>query len=264
MKGHQDRHHHFDELDFNAQLNVLADKAADTQHTYHNHYQETPHLPFGGVIYYRDKYGREITNTYQYLQQEHHGGKLRSYNQKKQQWTEGIFDDIDWNNLRITLGTITPVEFTHRVKMMHGWQNTGTQKKMILDSKKDHSSFDEDPETVLLCPLCKEVKDQLHCTRCEHQIMRTVRAQELKTLTKQLRFINTHEGIISIWAKSTNQKNNNITIIATNSIGIQIQQAFTKQQDIGWHNLLRGFISIEWNDVQSKYAHEQGQGNSDH
>jgi hypothetical protein len=103
VKGHQDRHHHFDELDFNAQLNVLADKAADTQHTYHNHYQETPHLPFGGVIYYRDKYGREITNTYQYLQQEHNGGKLRSYNQKKQQWTEGIFDDIDWNNLRITL-----------------------------------------------------------------------------------------------------------------------------------------------------------------
>lgn len=83
VKWHQDRHHKFEDLEFNAQLNILADKAADTQYTHNNPYQETPPLPFGGVIYYRDKNGREITDTYKYLQHEHHGGKLRDYIQKK-------------------------------------------------------------------------------------------------------------------------------------------------------------------------------------
>jgi hypothetical protein len=264
VKWHQDRHHKFEDLEFNAQLNILADKAADTQYTHNNPYQETPPLPFGGVIYYRDKNGREITDTYKYLQHEHHGGKLRDYIQKKHQWNEGIFEDVDWNNLKITLGTITPIELTHRVKkMMHGWQNTGRQKKIILDFKRDHDDFDEeDSATALLCPMCKEVEDQLHYTRCEHKIMKSTRSQELKHLIQKLRSLNTYEGIVSVWAKSTSQSNSDITLIATNSIDVYVQTAFTKQQDIGWHNLLRGFISTEWNTAQSKYIQAQGQGNN--
>jgi hypothetical protein len=49
--------------------------------------------------------------------------------EKKQQWTEGIFDTVvDWDSLEKLLRTLTYVELTQLVKMMHGWQNTGTQK----------------------------------------------------------------------------------------------------------------------------------------
>ena len=129
VKGHQDQHTQFEEIDFNAQLNVLADKAAEDQYTINDHFRETPHLHDGGVIYFRDSRGQEITKTYSFIQQAYHGNKLRDYIQKKQQWTEGTMNTIDWENLEQALHAVTPIELTHRTKMIHSWQNTGTRKK---------------------------------------------------------------------------------------------------------------------------------------
>ena len=95
VKGHQDRHTKFEELECNTQLNVLADKAAEDQYNINDHFRETPHLHDGGVIYFRDSRGREITKPYSFIQQAYHGNKLRDYIQKKQQWTEGRMNTID-------------------------------------------------------------------------------------------------------------------------------------------------------------------------
>ena len=69
--------------------------------------------------------------------------------------------------------------------MIHGWQNTRTQKKIILDSKRDVDIFDPDPEEVQLCPMCKQIEDQLHYTRCTHKLMVTLRrTRTIKAKTK--------------------------------------------------------------------------------
>ena len=258
VKGHQDRHTQFDELDFNAQLNVLADKAAEDQYLTNDHFRETPHLHDGGVIYFRDSRGREITQTYSFLQQAYHGNKLRDYIQKKNQWAEGTMNTIDWDNLEQALHAVTPIELTHRTKMIHGWQNTGTQKKMILDSKRDVDIFDPDPAEVQLCPMCKQIEDQLHYTRCTDKLMITTREQELTRLQQKLRNIHTYGEITSLWSKSANQDPTTITLTATNTIELIIQKAFQDQQEIGWHNLLRGHLSREWNNAQEAYIRQQG------
>jgi hypothetical protein len=88
VKGHQDKQTKFEELEFDAQLNALADTAAEQQYITNDPFRETPHLNHGGVIYYRDSHPREIANTYKFIQQAYHGYKLRAYIQKMQEWTE--------------------------------------------------------------------------------------------------------------------------------------------------------------------------------
>ena len=48
VKGHQDRHTKFSELSFNAQLNILADEAAEKQYHKEDTYNNTAHLHQGG------------------------------------------------------------------------------------------------------------------------------------------------------------------------------------------------------------------------
>ena len=96
--------------------------------------------------------------------------------------------------------------------MMHGWQNTGTQKIVILESKKTHDEWDEDLETVIQCPMCKQPEQQLHYTMCNHETMATMRTTEVHKLKKDLNKIDTYEGIIAIWTKSANQFSQPITI----------------------------------------------------
>ena len=128
-----------------------------------------------------------------------------------------------------------------------------------MDSKRDVDIFDPDPEEVQLCPMCKQIEDQLHYTRCTHkQLMVTLREQELSRLQQKLHNIHTYGKITSIWSKSANQDQTTITLTATNTIELIIQKAFHDQQEIGWHNLLRGYLSSEWNTAQEEYMRQQG------
>jgi hypothetical protein len=128
--------------------------------------------------------------------------------------------------------------------------------------KKDVDIFDPDPEEALLCPMCKQVEDQLHYTRCDHNTMITMRAQEVKSLQQKLQQIHTHGDITSIWAKSANQDQSTITFTANNTIEVAVQAAFQHQQDIGWHNLLRGSIYNDWNKAQMEYMQQPGMDTS--
>ena len=257
VKGHQDRHDEFNNLPFNSQLNILADKSAELQYARNDPYVNTKHLHKEGVIYYRDTNGKEITDTYKYIQHTQHGQGLKEYVQRKQNWQERETNSIDWNNLEGTLNKLTLSTLAQRCKMMHGWQNTGTQKKVILESKKTYDEWDEDVETVIQCPMCKQPEQQLHYTLCSHETMITMRTKEIQKLQKALKKIDTYEGIIAIWTKSANQYPKQITTVQTNNIDKVVQTAIHNQQHIGWHNLLKGFISVNWSKVQQIYINEQ-------
>ena len=47
-----------------------------------------------------------------------------------------------------------------------------------------------------------------------------------------------------------NQYSELITVTSTNSIDEIVHMAFTNQHNIGWHSLLKGFISINWKQAQ--------------
>jgi hypothetical protein len=257
VKGHQDRQEEFNNLPFNSQLNILADKAAEKQYTCNDPYINTHHLHNEGVIYYRDIQGKEITNTYQYIQHTKHGQGLKDYVQRKQNWQESDTNNIDWDNLEATLNKLTTTKLAQRSKMMHGWQNTGTQKQVILESKKTHDEWDEDLDTVLQCPMCKQPEQQLHYTKCNHETMVTMRTTEVHKLQKELKKIDTYEAIIAIWTKHANQYSEPITILHTTNIDDMVQTAIHKQQNIGWQNLLKGYMSSNWAKVQRMYIQEQ-------
>ena len=140
--------------------------------------------------------------------------------------------------------------------MIHGWQNTGTQKKMILDSKKDHDEWDMDPNEALQCPMCKEPEEQLHYAKCQHTIMRQMRQQELQTLQKKLRNLQTYGDIIALWAQHINQQQSTTTFKINNSMDQLVDIASQQQSQIGWNNLLKGFITKEWRVVQEAHMRQ--------
>jgi hypothetical protein len=257
VKGHQDKHEDFETLPFNSQLNILADKAAEAQYTYNDPFINTIHLNKEGVIYFRDLSGKEITKTYKYLQHTKYGQGLKDYVQRKQQWQERETNNIDWTNLGVALQKLTVTKLAQRSKMMHGWQNTGTQKKVILESKKTHDEWDEDIETIIQCPICKQPELQLHYTTCTHEIMMSMRHAEIQQLQKGLQKLNTYEGITAVWTKCINQHTESITLITTHHIDKMVNTARTKQQHIGWNNLLKGYISHHWTTAQQAYLNEQ-------
>jgi hypothetical protein len=150
---------------------------------------------------------------------------------------------IDWDNLDIALHKLPITVVVQRSKMIHGWQNTGTQKKMILDSKKDHDEWDMDPNEALQCPMCKEPEEQLHYAKCQHTIMRQMRQQELQTLQKNLRNLQTYGDIIALWAQHINQQPSTNTFVINNSMDQLVNIAIKQQSQIGWNNLLKGFIT---------------------
>jgi hypothetical protein len=260
VKGHQDQQEEFNNLPFNSQLNILADQAAENQYGRQEPFINTQHLHDEGVIYYRDTKGKELTNTYKFIQQAKHGKGLMEYVQRKQQWQEQDTQNVDWDNLEQTLNKITNPKLAQRSKMMHGWQNTGTQKKVILESKKTHDEWDENIDTVIQCPMCKQPENQLHYTTCNNEAMVHMRTKEVKNIQTELKKINTYEGIIATWTKHVNQYPEPITTVNTNNIDGMVQIALERQTNIGWHNFLKGYISIDWSKAQQAYLKEQKVG----
>jgi hypothetical protein len=59
------------------------------------------------------------------------------------------------------------------------------------------------------------------------------------------------------WTKSANQYSKPITIVHTNNIDEMVQTEIHKQQNIGWHNLIKGYMSSNWSKVQHTYIKEQ-------
>ena len=136
---------------------------------------------------------------------------------------------------------------------MHGWQNVGIQKRMILEAKKGLEEDDQDPQKAVQCPMCKQPETQMHYTICEHAMPTNMRKQEIVLLRKTLQKQQTYEGITNIWIQSLTPNNPHLNLVSTNTIEDMINQAFTNQQEIGWHNLLRGFISSDWRLAQKKH-----------
>ena len=56
------------------------------------------------------------------------GPNLIKYMLNKNSWTQDIFESIDWNPMKIFMNSITSLQVTNVVKLVHHWQNDGHQK----------------------------------------------------------------------------------------------------------------------------------------
>ena len=57
-----------------------------------------------------------------------HGQKTKEYIIKINKWTNSIFESVDWKGLNAYLQTLTMQKWINIIKLVHNWQNTGSQK----------------------------------------------------------------------------------------------------------------------------------------
>ena len=116
-----------------------------------------------------------------------------------------------------------------------------------------------EPHIALQCPMCKEPEDQLHYVKCQHNIMQQMQQQELQELQKHLRNLQTYGDIIALWAQHINQQPPTNTFVINNSVDKLVDLANTQQSQIGWNNLLKGFITKEWRVAQKEHLQQNHQ-----
>jgi hypothetical protein len=149
VKSHQDRQTSYHALDIAGRMNIDADSLAE--HFWHQMANGIiPPLPQGlnnpltaitlmihGVCI-PSHYSHRIRSTIQ-------KAKHRQYLQDKHDWSDDVWTTVDFGALKSAFLTLDPIKRVSCSKRLHGWLNTGAQKKHISPTAVD----------AHLCPHCK-------------------------------------------------------------------------------------------------------------
>ena len=106
-----------------------------------------------------------LSNIAEVLCHQEHGPPLKDYLLQKNQWTEEEFSTIDWNAFNKACSDKPRRQQTQVCKMIHGWQNVGTQKHRINNQTAEHQ-----------CPFgCNQIETQHHYLYCPDPTAQTTR-----------------------------------------------------------------------------------------
>lgn len=135
VKGHQDDNVDYDELPFEAQLNVQCNNLAETAHYFFPYSAPTYTTTLPTSIYIQGKLMSDMnmrTVLYFYA----HGPALIEYMKQKYNWSDDVLNEIDWEYFFYCYGKKPIHKMTNIVKFIHEWQYTNTKKVQISFPKK--------------------------------------------------------------------------------------------------------------------------------
>lgn len=248
VRGHQDEEKTFDELDIPSQNNVKMDKAVgqyitNMDRNTSNH-DKAPILPAQKIcLISRDRVvssmiRETLIDNFVFPTRLKYLNKHLHLNATSTQY-------INWSALSRLLKRKGNKKGKY-AKMLNNQWNT-----MQVNNRWDTSTCDK-------CPLCdKEVEDSDHVLRCKFRTIIRVREEHVRKLTAMMKRLHTHEDIIASivegitsWMSSESMKP---TPSPDNMFNKHLKQAIQEQNDIGWGNMIRGYIAIKWSDLQEMH-----------
>jgi hypothetical protein len=230
IKSHQDANRKQNELSFEAELNILADKEATRQRTTMEKPASsvqnigTAQLQIGNMAVTRD--------SQRWLMQTAGRIPIEQYYRERHNWSRATFDDIGWDTQLVVLRQYTQEDQTRVIKFVHGWLPT------------QHRKHKEGAATSPQCKLCKaQCENNIHLFLCNHQNM-----------TKIQTAVSTHL-LASTQDHGHSELNNIIDIGLTEStvrpswtpdmkyISMDLNKSIAEQNRIGWQQVYYGRIS---------------------
>lgn len=242
IKSHQDHKTAYAKLSPDAKLNIDVDKLATQQH---NRPRSKPapttaHIPATKMSITINKI-RYAGNIDANLRFQINGGYLRQYLQRKHGWSDRTWDTINLPALGRHLKTLPLNQHTAHIKFIHDKQPLGIHQLRIAKIKD---------AAIALCPCCmKKQEDQQHLLHCQEN---PARKEALHHLLKTLTGTDAHPYGISIAAciEKYLLHSSEPIIIPLDTFATRYKDAITDamecQQQIGWIQLLRGFLGISW------------------
>ena len=168
------------------------------------------------------------------------GGYLRVHLQQTNQWTDTVWSFIDMHSFGRHLRRVPLIHQSAHLKLIHNQLPLGL-RKFRISTVAD--------ESLRLCPCCKiNTEDNPHFLKC---LQNPARVDAEKVLMKALLsdFHPSRPALASCIAhyltdstalpKFTNAK------LPTHMVSL-LEEALHEQSQIGWHQLLLGFLTTKW------------------
>jgi hypothetical protein len=238
VKSHQDDEREYDDLSRPEQLNVLADHGAIAALDELRAADETKELhPLPARrAYLRDATGYITSREIRTLRTELPEYELRAYLQKRNDWSDDTYDSINWQAYGSASAGLTDSFRTFVVKLTHGWLPIGVRERRCS-------------ATTDLCPQCKEIETVPHLYRCE--ALADWRHRFLIHLHGHLKETKTAADIRCIIIKGIE---NWFLTGDTND-----PDSIETVDQIGWFQVLKGYIPEEWSSRQEYFYRRQRQ-----
>ena len=243
IKGHQDRLNSYDSLPFLVRLNVSADFLA-TRYRLRGKLkssQRVDHDPSQKISI--SIHGCRLTSQYDDCLRFHiNGYHLRQYIQDKREWSDKVWDDVDFDIFGTHFRRLRPSQRTQHLKLVHDQLPLGWRRR------QQSATNDQHLET---CPCCLSDKETTeHFLRCHrNDQLFEGRSQILKDSYEKSPHLLRHllmDGI-RYWQHTGNQDFYPTTMQQyPQHMREAVHNVLHKQSAIGWDNALRGYLSKAW------------------
>ena len=242
VKGHQDDDKHYDELSRDAQLNIDVDRLA-------TNYRESGGRSRAILTHYPPTQVSVSINNIRLpgkiepsIRYHVNGSALKQYVTKFNKWDAFTARCVDWYSFGLNFRTLVPKAQLQHMKLVHDIQPLGWKKHQISKSK----------ETALsMCPCCKaKVETSVHFLTCPTQ--RPSRYRHLVTLQKSMGAHNDHPALtllfsgINQWLRNPMEPPTLQVHPYPTHLQPILAQAINEQDQIGWHQALKGFLTTSW------------------
>jgi hypothetical protein len=232
VKGHQDDSVPYEDLPFEAQLNVDCDHGAKSHLATISTSTTCPEpLPGSKATLYIGPHmvTTELNEQIQYASQ---APKLFEYIADKFSWTDAQVSTVNWRGLGRAKNRLDRYRSIQTSKWIYEWLNFGSQKvKMGRDGT---------------CPCCgKCIKDQLHLFRCEHPEM----VETFNKLVRKFKIRLIKDGITTpVFTAFTNMvcKVAGKPPLSRESYCTEISDVFEAQETLGIEAIIRGIHHVDW------------------
>jgi hypothetical protein len=254
VQTHQDATTEFEKLPFEAQLNVLCDRMATSQ-LERQGVEETertqPCSPRPRHLLVEISLGKQNIPSHYIvrLRDELTSRRHRHFLKKKYKWTDATMEEIAWQSLSLCGNRVRTDNAANRSKLVHNWLNLGVQRAKHGTARTD---------ILRACPYCALPEDFEHLLTCRCPQAMRLRYDATIVLKKAL-----HDGAgdNSIFRAVQQWTLNPMAAptVPSCASGYQpsIDRAVQSQSMIGWLNLFRGLISVQWGLISDDTANSQ-------
>ena len=241
VKSHQDSRTPYHKLTDEAKLNVDADELATLFHLKPKGkpMRSTPHIPATkiSISILKIRYAGNFDDNLRY---HINGGYLRGHLQHTNKWTDTVWNTIDIHSFGRHIRRVPLIHQPAHLKLIHNQLPLGL-KKFRISTVAD--------ESLRLCPCCKiQVEDNQHLLQCIHN---PARVEAEKVLLNSL--LSDPHPSRPAFASCIEQYLEDSTEIPTftnerlpQHLKPILDEAIHEQSQVGWHQLLLGFLSTQW------------------
>ena len=190
---------------------------------------------------------------------------LKEYIKEKNDWSETIFNLVDWASFGKFMGRLSASKRAKVVKLQHNWQNTGRQKGLFLRSQGGDSEALE----MEKCPMgCGLYEASLHYLVCANNPRQEEMVRGLTGIKTWMKHNDTEPGLVTIMMrilrKTLHRQPNELTVWNFNQEQYETDynQLVADQRAIGWYSIFKGRICRKWKMIQQKHLKSQTEDNA--